>query len=1134
MPNQVRVIAGPARSGKTAALVERYRQALAKGTIGSALWIAPTNRAVDEVRCRLLDGDLSGSFSPGVFTFARFAEAVLADAEQPIRFVGPLLKRQLLERILSEAHEEGKLNHFGPIAETAGLVDLIGSFISDLKRQEIWSERFAALVEKHRPSDKDRELAMVYNEYQDLLTKHHLYDAEGRFWQARDMLGRGRWGVFAGVKYIVVDGFTDFTFTQHEILQLLADRAEELTITLALENKSERDDLFLKPQQTLQQLQKRHRGLKVKWLPRPERADWPAISHVERQLFRNPRELKPADDVAGVEIIAASGQLAELQSLGRRIKNLLITGDSTNADQKIRPSDIAVVFRSLDGVSNLVQEVFDEYGIPIAIESGKKLQQSPALAALASVLRLQAEDWPFRPLLAVLSNNYFQPPWKEFRGGTAIAATQWAIRRLQIPRGRSELLKSLDRMGKLQADAIQVSPDGDTLELLDSDEQREQQQRFRFAAELLTKLSNSLTKLNQPRTLEEWRNTLQALADETGLRQAMQFELGVHSIRNIDEPAWQSLVDTLTYGVQLEALMDSEPVKLSLAQFIKHLQEILSVEPLPKNSDDTGRVRVLSAQSVRAIEVSYLFIAGLSEKAFPPPARDDRIYSEAECRRWNEAGLQFIDQHQRACEEMLLFYEVVTRPTQRLTLSYPALDESAQPLLPSPYVVELRRCLGDDRLPLTREISLSPVPQHSQPYSQTERRVKSVADWLNGKPDRLAALLPSPVKGKGVGNTNVNSEEGTGNALLAGLQSIAARANPKTFTEYEGLFTTEAAKRKLAKHYGPEHLWSVSRLEKYAYCPFQFMMNSVLGIEELPDLALEINYGRRGSLAHEALTTLHRRLNDPDKFQSPGDLGLEEFNRLRDESIALLIEQVPEGSFLQAALQDIDVRLVAEWFESYFDQHAEYDKLGESAKLRPAHFEVSFGMKPRKSDVKVDPLSTDKPFKLRSGEETIQLSGRVDRIDVGVIGNQVVFNILDYKTGSKKRLKMEDIHAGLALQLPLYAMAVEELLMIDRSAKPWRVGYWYLKAKGFESHELPQFWDRTDAGFAETESWADLRKTLLKRVLEIVHGIRDGQFPVFSNDEHCTSMCSFSTVCRIGHVRSMGKTYQSSHLAPHQ
>ncbi|MCC7086504.1 MAG: PD-(D/E)XK nuclease family protein [Pirellulales bacterium] len=1140
MSEETLLIAGPAGSGKTAAAIERYRRGLADQPIGSMLWIAPTNRAVDEIRRRLLGSGLSGCFSPGIFTFARFAEVVLADAEQPIRHVGKLLKRQMIERILNEIRAAGKLNHFLPIADTPGLVDLIAALISDLKRQEIWPDKFAKLVTQQSPTAKNRELALIYDEYQNLLNKHSLYDAEGRFWSAREMLKDGQWGLFSQIKRIVVDGFTDFTFTQHEILQLLAARTDELAITLTLEEKTRREDLLLKPTRTLAELRQRHAQANLVWLPRPASSHWPAMSHLERQLFGNPRELTAADDVSGIEIVAASSQLAELQSIARRIKDLLVTGEPTHdslshlsayesrSTRRPAAQDIAVVFRSLDGISNLVAEVFNEYGIPIAIESAAPLRYSPVLTALVNLLRLQAEDWPFRQLLTVIANNYFQPSWKEWQEGAAGVAAEWAIRRLQIPRGRGELLRSLERNLQSPIESVEVTPDGDST---DERTQRKHRQKFEAADRMLRKLSVLLTQLDRPRTLVEWMGAIEEVAKATGLLRAMQASVSCGGWSKHDEASWQRLKDALAAGNQLEQWLEAKPSKLSLAQFITRLQEIVAVEPLPEDFEEAGRVRVLSAQSVRGIEVPYLFVAGLSEKAFPPPARDDRIYSEAECRRWNSAGLRFVDQHQRTCEEMLLFYEVVTRATRRLTLSYPALDESAQPLLPSPYLTELRRCLGEDRFQPTHEISLSPVPRHVLPYSGNERRVMAVVEWLDGKPQRLAAILGSPLAGpksarggaeKATGESETRKNVGS-LALLAGLQAIAARANRQSFSDFEGIFTSDAAKRQLAAEYGPEHCWSVSRLEGYAECPFRFLLHNLLGIETVPELSLETNYGRRGVLAHEALARLHRQLNVADQRRSPADVGQVEFERLCDESIAELIRRISDGPFLQAALESIDVRLVAEWFAAYFDQHLEYDKQGETAQLRPAHFEVSFGMKPRNSDGVIDSLSTDKPFIIKCGESEIRLAGRVDRIDVGVIGDRVVFNILDYKTGAKQRIKIEDIHAGLALQLPLYAMAVEELLLIDRRAKPWRVGYWYLKATGFESHGLPQFWDQTDGDLAETQAWSELRRTLLERVVEIVQGIRSGMFPVYSRNEDCTSLCEYSTVCRIGQVRSLGK-----------
>ena len=73
----VTVVAGPARSGKTDRLLVEYRQVLADGEPGRAVWIAPTRRSAAELRGRLLTRQLRACFAPGVITFDEFAENVL-------------------------------------------------------------------------------------------------------------------------------------------------------------------------------------------------------------------------------------------------------------------------------------------------------------------------------------------------------------------------------------------------------------------------------------------------------------------------------------------------------------------------------------------------------------------------------------------------------------------------------------------------------------------------------------------------------------------------------------------------------------------------------------------------------------------------------------------------------------------------------------------------------------------------------------------------------------------------------------------------------------------------------------------------------------------------------------------------
>ena len=198
MSAPISIICGPARCGKTERLLARYRDALRRLRPGSVLWLAPTWRAAAEIRDRLLGGELTGCFSPGVTTFDKFAVEVLGKAGKPIRQVSRLMKRELVRRIIDAQAARQRLKHFLPIAKTAGLVDLVCEFIADFKRLEIWPEDFQRACRERGLTDKDAELYEIYEEYQQALREHGLFDAEGRFWSARDVLalavGVGRQG----------------------------------------------------------------------------------------------------------------------------------------------------------------------------------------------------------------------------------------------------------------------------------------------------------------------------------------------------------------------------------------------------------------------------------------------------------------------------------------------------------------------------------------------------------------------------------------------------------------------------------------------------------------------------------------------------------------------------------------------------------------------------------------------------------------------------------------------------------------------------------------------------------------------------------------------------------------------------
>src|SRR5690606_34841480 len=112
------------------------------------------------------------------------------------------------------------------------------------------------------------EAVLIYDAYQATLNRHQWYDAEGEFWLARSLLTAPQGEELPSFDAIVVDGFSDFTKTQHEILEQLTQRTQQLSISLLCDvstpsNLPIRKDLFAKTLATLKELRTRHEKVKV-------------------------------------------------------------------------------------------------------------------------------------------------------------------------------------------------------------------------------------------------------------------------------------------------------------------------------------------------------------------------------------------------------------------------------------------------------------------------------------------------------------------------------------------------------------------------------------------------------------------------------------------------------------------------------------------------------------------------------------------------------------------------------------------------------------------------------------------------------------------------------------------------------
>ncbi len=1090
MAGTLELLEGLAGTGKTERLLGFYSEALSESQrasrLGTTLWLAPNRRDTEEIGRRLVARHEGVLFAPRVLTFADFANQILDRAASQVVPLSTGQQRTLLRRIIERRRSAGDFTHFGPIAGSTGFLDLVQSFIAELKRAETWPEVFREACAARGASRRDRELALVYEEYQRELLNRRWFDAEGRFWWAREKLRQGEWGAFGSLDLVVVDGFDDFNQTQYEILGLLSDRAQRMVLSLPMESPLVRGDLFAKTLFVKQELA-RHAELKPAASDSvnpvaSEVATPAAFRQIARHLFGNPRTVPVQSDSQGVEIVAVAGQRGEVRWLAARIKRLLL--------DNVPASDIVVVLRDVAEYADLIGQIFPASGIPTAVDHSPALFESPVVRVVLRLLELELSDWEFERLRPFLRSPFFRPGWSEAQGG-AVSRTLAALRRLQLGSDREVILETLERDMRNTAD------------------QRSQQQSAEALA-LLQRLDRVLSNLRISRTLTGWGGLLRELGSELGILSQSREHPG-------DAVQWNLAIDVLFSAGKLEQVEGSAPRSLDLAGFLREFSDLLRHQELSTHRPEAGRVRILAAADIRNLDVPFLFVAGLSEQSFPRRRSDDCLYGEAERRQLNENGLALGHHAVRTQEEMLLFYRVVTRARKELVLSYPAVSADGAPLSPSPYLIAVRELFELKANLKQTEEQLDPIPRAGRVLSAGDLRVRAMHDALEQRPALLAAAAQYPLTSRSVSR------------VFHAVDLNIRRFHEPGFGSADGMLENARNRNWLEQEFSRERQFSATHLEGYGDCPFRFFVSRVLRVEPLVEIEFATDHGERGLLIHSVLAQLHQELlvdGSPPTIPPEGDSLAKRFSEILLERRNAL----PPTDPLREVVADLELRTLAEWGDEYgrqWDEHLERCAGAFDMIPQPVLFEIPFGSRSGDAEpgtTEEQPKSPERPpLVVGAGDRVVLLTGRIDRVDVGTMAGKKVFFVVDYKSGARKSLNRTHIAQGRNLQLPLYALAVSHQGMAGEANVPAQAAFWYLKDGGF----TPGLKSGARGGkrgifeiLAEAD-WGQIVDSLNETIPKIAEGMRRGAFPVYNADTDCTQFCPYKLVCRVNQIRPL-------------
>ncbi|MCA9039047.1 MAG: exodeoxyribonuclease V subunit gamma, partial [Planctomycetaceae bacterium] len=651
-------------------------------------------------------------------------------------------------------------------------------------------------------------------------------------------------------------------------------------------------------------------------------------------------------------------------------------------------------------------------------------------------------------------------------------------------------------------------------------------EQLKVAAEWLNRLSEVTAPLRKRHSFAEWIEQLIFIARDLGLPPRSSYS-NEKTERQQEHQQWEFLEKSLFDAVRFCEQFQIGQQKVSLTDFQSQLVHLLQRIQYPQSQRETGVVRILEASQVRNLEIDYLFLAGMSEGTFPQTRPEDCLYSEAERLQFHEWDIPLGHATTRTQEEMLLFYSIVTRARKQLTLSYPSVSSSGEPLFPAPYFQSVQELFSPEAAPVEHVGSLDPLPQRDSMLTTTDLRLIATDEARLQQPELFATLFTK---------TETTPAART---ILAATKMAQARFHAHGFTPFEGVLSSGYNRQMLAEHFSPEYQYSTRQLEGYATCPFKFMYAELFRLQSLDPPEIRTDYRRRGIITHDILAELHRQYREdggtnlgdnlnPEGLSEEGAWVQNLFHQLTEEKLINL----PSATELEQVLLEVEQDLFREWGAAFGQHWSEYsEQFSENWDQRPApqFVELPFGTVPTE-DGKVELLYESVQFGHIEGEAPpVRVRGRIDRIDVGKQGGHAHYNVIDFKTGSAttKTFNLKEICSGRKLQLAIYTLAVQRLGLFGSDALPFDLGFWLLDEKGFrrglKGRGLPKI-----LGQAIIEKLNAILDELLPK---LAREIQSGYFPVYNEDENCGRFCEFRTICRVGQIRSLpdslGKQFQA-------
>ena len=947
-----------------------------------------------------------------VLSFKRLAHNVFNECGGATRTImGDAGKSMLIFKVLEDLGDN--MTVFKNASRQKGFIDIASKTITEFKKYNVNNEVLDLTINEIEDENlkmKMEELKDVFNEFNSRLHEGYV-DEEDQLLLLNEKLDGC--SLYDGAE-IWIDEFSSFTPNQLSVIGKLLKRAKSVNITLSIDDVNSlkgESDLFVATKNTEKRLMNliQEEGIAFSgYINLNEDIPYrfkenKELAHIERQLYAYPfKQYRGKNN--SLRLYRANNNYDEIEFVANDILRLV-------REKQYRFKDISVICREVDNYEKVISAIFAEYEIPYYIDKKIDIASNPLIVFINSAVDIISKNWTYESMFKYLKTGLI----KEFRG----------IEGAELIDELENYVLAYGIKGKKWMEEWVNYSSSILKEEEISEENKQRLERLNDVREtIVTPLDEFNKECKGKKTLKEFATILYEFLDskldimdtidkyvEYFKENDMAIEAKEYSeVRDIFIDVLEQAVDVLGNEV------------MDLNEFMKVLniglsQYEMGLIPVALDQVNIGDITRIKSRGTKA-----LYIIGVNDGVLPSASKEEGILSDNDREILLEKGISLAsDTRTKIFEEQFLVYTAFTIAEEYLVVTYPLADFEGKSQRPSIIVHRLKKILPN-------------VKEESEGFK-----------LVNDKYDKISAKIPT------LNELMIAIRKNYDGAEIEDYwkyvydwylrepkwkERIEYVKKGLEYTNLENNISKEKAKKLYEDNKNKISL-SVSRLERYAQCPFAYYIQ--YGLKAKDRKIYEFTAPDLGSFMHEILDEFTNEIKEKDL----------KWSDLSKENCRNIINSLVDNQVKNNKSSILNSSKRYSYFTDRFKRILTKSVIVISEQMKRSDFEIyknelAFGFSKDVNSIKLD---------LPSGE-SFYLNGRIDRVDKLNLDGETYLRIIDYKTGSKK-FDLNKFYNGLQMQLLVYldALINNSENIVENQAMPGAILYFriddpILKSKG--------------------------------------------------------------------------------------